>query len=83
MARRKGREWFLGSMSDWNSRELRVPLSFLGPGRYTAEIYADAPDAAKFPKGVSVQRKTVDRNTTLTVSLTQGGGCAIRFVPAG
>ncbi len=81
MARRKGDEWFLGSMSDWTPRELEVPLSFLGPGRYTAEIYADEADAAQYPKGVSVQKKTVDRAGQLTIKLAPGGGYAVRFVP--
>jgi alpha-glucosidase len=81
MARRKGDEWFLGSMTNWNSRELDLPLSFLGSGRYTAEIYADAPDAAQYPKSVSIQKKTVDRNSHLDIKLAPGGGYAVRFVP--
>ncbi len=81
MARRKGDEWFLGSMTDWSPRELDVPLNFLGTGRYTAEIYADAPDAGEYPKSISIQKKTVDRDTRLTLKLASGGGYAVRFVP--
>lgn len=81
MARRKGDEWFLGSMSDWTARTFDLPLSFLGPGRFTAEIYADASDAAQYPKSVSIQKKTVDRNSRLDVKLAPGGGYAVRFVP--
>lgn len=81
MARRSGREWFLGSMTNWTAREWEIPLNFLGEGRYTAEIYADAPDADKYPKGVSIQKKTVNATGTLTVKLAPGGGAAVRFVP--
>jgi alpha-glucosidase len=81
MARRKGDEWFLGSMSGSAPREFELPLSFLGSGRYTAEIYADEADAAQYPKGVSIQKKTVDRNGQLRIKLAPGGGCAVRFVP--
>ncbi len=81
MARRKGKEWFLGSMTNWNGRQLKIPLSFLGPGRYRAEIYADAPDADKYPKGVAAQEKTVDRSGSLSTTLATGGGYAVRFVP--
>ncbi len=81
MVRRKGGEWFLGSMSDWNTRQMEVSLSFLGAGRYTAEIYADSPDADKYPKNVSVRRETVDRNSHLNVKIVPGGGYAVRFVP--
>ncbi len=81
MARRKGDEWFLGSMTDWSPREFELPLSFLGPGRYTAEIYADAPDAGEYPKSISIQKKPVDRDGKLTLKLASGGGYAVRFVP--
>jgi len=81
MARRKGDEWFVGSLTNWDSRDLEIPLSFLGNGKYGAEIYADAPDADRYPKGVSVRKQTVDRNTRLKVHLAPGGGYALRLVP--
>ena len=81
IARRKGDEWFLGSMTDWSARQLDVSLSFLGAGRYTAEMYADAPDATQFPKNTSITKKTVDRNTHLAIQLAPGGGYAVRFIP--
>ncbi len=82
IARRHGRDWYLGSITNWTPRELRVSLSFLGSGTYTAEIYEDASDAAEHPKHVSIRRQTVRSSDTLTLPLAKGGGCAIRFVPA-
>jgi alpha-glucosidase len=81
IARRSGQNWFAGSMTNWTARDLDLPLSFLGPGRYTAEIYADASDAAQYPKSVSIQKKIVDRNARLAIKLSPGGGYAVRFVP--
>lgn len=81
VARRNGNEWFLGSMTNWSARKLDVPLSFLGAGQYRAEIYADARDADRSPKNVSIQRKTVDRTARLPIEMAPGGGCAVRFVP--
>ena len=81
IARRHGKEWFMGSMTNWTARKIEVPLSFLGAGQYRAEIYADAADAGKLPKNVSIQKKTVDRSGRLTVEMAPGGGCAVRFVP--
>jgi alpha-glucosidase len=81
MARRSGQTWFLGSMTNWTPRDLDLPLSFLGEGRYTAEIYADAPDAAQYPKSMAILKKTVDRNSHLAAKLAPGGGYAVRFVP--
>ncbi len=81
IARRHGKEWFMGSMTNWTARKIEVPLSFLGAGQYRAEIYADAADADRLPKNVSIQKKTVDRSGHLTVEMAPGGGCAVRFVP--
>lgn len=79
--RRSGDDWFLGSMTNWTARDLDIPLKFLGSGRYTAEIYADAPDASQYPKSVTIQKKTVDREIHLKLQLASGGGYAVRFVP--
>ncbi|MEV7090794.1 glycoside hydrolase family 97 protein [Streptomyces sp. NPDC093085] len=83
-ARRKGTTWYLGAITDEHDRTLRVPLRFLGPGRWTAEIYADAPETSWHdnPLPVTVESRTVRRTTTLTLRLTAAGGTAIRFTPA-
>ncbi|QHN03599.1 glycoside hydrolase family 97 protein [Granulicella sp. WH15] len=81
IARSHGKEWFLGSITNWTSRELHVPLNFLGTGRYTAEIYQDASDAGTNPKNVTIKKQSVRSGETLTLHLAAGGGCAIRFVP--
>ena len=45
MARRSGKDWYVGSITNWDARTVKVPLDFLGEGKYVAEIYADAADA--------------------------------------
>ena len=42
IARRRGNEWFLGAITNRTPRELDIPLSFLGPGNFTAEIHSGA-----------------------------------------
>jgi alpha-glucosidase len=81
VARRRGHDWFLGSLCNGTARELKVPLDFLGSGKYVAEIYADAADAGQNPKRVVISKKTVTRATVLNLKLAPNGGCAMRFVP--
>jgi alpha-glucosidase len=81
IARRHGDEWYLGSLTNWTSRELRIPLNFLGTGMYRAELYEDAADADRNPKHVSIREQNVRSTDALTLHLARGGGCAIRFVP--
>lgn len=44
-----------------------------------AEIYAAAD---RFPKKVTIERKTVDRGTRLAARLAPGGAYAVRLRPA-
>ena len=51
----------MGSLTNWDARDVKVPLDFLGDGKYVAEIYADAPDAAEEATHTVISRQTVDR----------------------
>ena len=69
VARRSGGEWYVGAITNRDAREIGLPLSFLGPGEYTAEIYGDG----------GITRQTVTASTQLQLELAAGGGAAIRF----
>ena len=60
-----GNQWFLGSITGWDARELETPLSFLGKGNWNAEIYADGPNAAKEPKETLLEKRVVTPATVL------------------
>ena len=83
VARRSGRDWFVGSITNWDELTVQVPLSFLGEGKYTAEIYADAPDAGTEATHTTFTKQEVDRSTVLDVKMAPGGGNAIWIHPAG
>ena len=68
-------------MTNWDPRELDLPLNFLGSGSYTAEIYADAPDSDAHPQNIHIEKLTVDRNSHLHPKLAPGGGFAVHFIP--
>lgn len=82
LARRSGNNWYVGSITNWSPRDIDVPLSFLGEGKYTAEMYADAPDAGEEATHVTTSREPVDRSTVLHVHIVSGGGNAIWIHPA-
>jgi len=82
VARRHGREWFVGGLTGWHPNEVDVPLEFLGRGDFIAEIYSDAPDAAENPKHVVREEKRVNATTLLHMKMAPGGGQAIRIRPA-
>jgi alpha-glucosidase len=82
LARRSGGDWYVGSLTNWEERSMKLPLSFLGDGKYVAEIYADAPDAAAHATHTTFSKRPVDRGTVLDIHLVSGGGNAIWIHPA-
>jgi alpha-glucosidase len=82
IARRRGRDWFLGAITGTQPREIDLPLEFLGRGDFTADIYADAPDAATNPKHTGIEQRHVAATTVLRAKLAPSGGQAIRIRPA-
>jgi alpha-glucosidase len=79
IARRHKDDWYLGAMTNWQSRTLDVPLTFLGKGIYTAEMYEDGADAATQPKHLRISTKSVSSKSNLSLQLAPGGGAAIHF----
>jgi len=77
VARRSGKDWYVGAITNWDARTVQVPLSFLGEGKYTAEIYADAPDAGTDATRTTFTKQPVDKSTVLDVKMAPGGGNAI------
>ena len=82
---RESRDWYLGSVTDEEGRELEAPLTFLEAGRpYVAEVYADRADAdwERNPLAIEIYETLVDSKTVLALRLAPGGGQAVRFRPA-
>jgi alpha-glucosidase len=82
-ARRKGTTWYLGGMSAKRSRELVLPLSFLGPGPYTATVWKDAPDAELEPNHLATGTLELSSSDTLKIHLASDGGFVALMTPLG
>ena len=83
---RKDREtgnWFVGSITDENERDLEINFDFLEEGlNYTATVYKDADDAHwdNNPTGLDIETVTINKNSKLTIKLAPGGGAAISLM---
>lgn len=81
VARRSGRDWYVGAMTDWTARDLEIDLSFLPDGNYTLEAYQDGMNADRIASDYKKSAKGVTKGTTLKVHLAPGGGWAARIHP--
>jgi len=81
VARRKGREWWLGAITGWDGLETSLPTSFLGKGEWKVEAFEDAPDAGDSAEHYVRREFTLKAGEPLKVKLAPGGGFAAKFTP--
>ena len=78
VARRKGKDWYVGVMGNEQPRDVSVPLSFLGEGSFTARIWEDGAT----PTTLNISERTVGPADSIVLRLAPSGGAAIRVTPA-
>lgn len=81
VARRSGREWYIGAMTDWTARELEVDLSFLPEGNFQMAAYEDGMNADRMASDYKLVRSQVSKSSKLKMKLGPGSGWAARIVP--
>jgi alpha-glucosidase len=79
IARKKGNEWYVGAMTNWESREIELDLSFLEDGQYKAEVFRDGVNAGR--AAADYKREVIDipQNKKLKISMAPGGGYVARI----
>lgn len=80
IARRKGDTWYIGAMTNWDSRTIDLDLSFLGEGNFKAEVFKDGVNANKVAKDYVKDIINISLQKTMTVNMAPGGGTAIKIV---
>ena len=74
LARRSGDTWYLGGITDWTSREIEVPLDFLGDNQFAAKLFVDGSMDESKPNELTELKMSVNSSTPLKISLASGGG---------
>ncbi|WP_347157028.1 glycoside hydrolase family 97 protein [Pontibacter chitinilyticus] len=79
IARRKGKEWYVGAMTNWDARKLELDLSFLGDGAYEAEVMKDGINADRKASDYKHEIIAVPQDRKLHISMAPGGGYVARI----
>lgn len=76
MARRSGKTWFVGAMTNSFEREMEVKLDFLGDGSYKMTSFADT-DKTKENAQIAEKKVTsVKKGDVVKIKMAPGGGFA-------
>lgn len=81
VARRSGKDWHIGALTDWTKREFSIDLSFLPAGSYDITSFADGMNADRFPSDFKKSLTPVTAGSTITINLVAGGGWVARISP--
>lgn len=85
-ARRKGDDWWIGGMNNWEQRDTEFPIDFLD-GRYEQTICFDGLNANNYPSDYKISKNTFESNQpphlpggrTMAVKAAAGGGFLIKL----
>jgi alpha-glucosidase len=79
MARQKNDVWYVGALTNWDSRDMELDLSFLGEGEYKAEIFEDGINADRVGKDYKRRVIPVPADRRLKIHMASGGGYVMRI----
>jgi alpha-glucosidase len=79
VARRNGKDWYVGAMTNWSPRELEIDFSFLPEGNFSLQAYQDGVNADRMGSDYTMTKTPVNRGTKLKIKLAPGGGWAGRI----
>jgi len=77
-ARRKGSTWYVGGITNWTERDLKIDLSELTGGNRTAVLYRDGINAHRKGSDYSID-KLGKINSTIDIHMAPGGGFLLKI----
>jgi alpha-glucosidase len=81
VARRSGKTWYVGGITNWTPRDVSLPLDFLGEGEFTARLYLDSSRDGEQPNELRLETRDLSTEKPLDVTLASGGGFAAVLHP--
>ncbi len=80
IARRSGKNWYIGAMNNEKKRSLDINLDFLSSGKYQIEILQDGINAENHAEDYKIITKEVVKGDKLTIDMVGSGGWAARVI---
>ena len=79
VARRNGKDWWVGAMTSWTPREMEIDFSFLPEGTFNMDAFQDGVNADRMGSDYKRVKMQVNRGMKVKVKLAPGGGWAARI----
>ncbi len=79
IAKKTGKDWFIGVMNNSKMKEVILKLDFIPPGTSNIEIWADGDNANDSPKELNIFSRKVTFGESLKVIMANNGGFVARI----
>lgn len=79
VARKKGDDWYIGGLTNWDERYVEIDLSDFSSGDYNATLLMDGINANRIASDYKVEKKKVSSSDKLKINMKKGGGFAIQL----
>lgn len=79
LARRKGKQWFIGGINGGEAKEFDLDLSFLEDKNYQATVMLDGINSDLFAEDYRLVKESISQDKKLKINMHKHGGFAIRL----
>ena len=79
IARRSGDVWYVGGLTDWSERTVKVDLGFLPEGDYAVEVFTDGANAHRMARDYKKTIVEVPADRQMEFHMAPGGGFALKI----
>ena len=79
-ARQLGDDWYLGGQTNWDARNIKLCLDFLGDGNYEALILQDGINANHDAEDYTILSNTINKDSQVNIQMASGGGFVIKLI---
>lgn len=81
IARRNGRNWYIGGLTNWDECSVNVKLDFLDPIKYKMEVFKDGLNSDIYASDFATEEKTVTKQDVINIKMAKGGGWSAILTP--
>lgn len=79
IARRKGKVWYVGALTNWTERNLTLNLNTINGAGKQIEVFRDGPNAAEHAQDYIHETTQVPADGQLKIYLAPGGGYTLKM----
>ena len=80
IARKKNDNWYIGAITNKQSRNLSLSFQFLEEGNFEGVVYTDAENVSGYPNNLEKKITSITNKNIVSLQLAAGGGAVMQLI---